>query len=177
MPRSVERNKNIEYRFDLSVFFDYGNLPQEQLVLIEIKSPTKMNNGKRPDYVKLGNEMKAAIDKMIMDGLDDESIPVIGLLIEGEYCLTNIYSGRQRVTFGKSQDHKSLFLFGVKYRFQMYFFRYGSGLPGYLSDDSTYDLLFAEKSIWFFSPPIDVWSCSRSSCKLNRSQCYCSQEV
>ena len=52
--------------------------------MVEIKTPMKVNNGQRPDYVKLGNELRSCIDKMVKDGLDDEDIVVTGVLIEGK---------------------------------------------------------------------------------------------
>ncbi|KAG2228333.1 hypothetical protein INT45_011125 [Circinella minor] len=82
VPGIVNEKKDIQFA-DLSVFFEYGeDLPEEGLVMVEIKPPVKVNNGQRPDYVKLGNELKSCIDKMVKDGLDEEDIIVTGVLIE-----------------------------------------------------------------------------------------------
>ncbi|KAI9251767.1 hypothetical protein BDA99DRAFT_541180 [Phascolomyces articulosus] len=87
VPDAANNNKKDIQFSDLSVFFKYGeDLPQEGLVMVEIKPPIKVNNGHRPDYVKLGNELKSCIDKMVKDGLDDEDIVVTGVLIEGFMC-------------------------------------------------------------------------------------------
>ena len=61
-------------------------MPEQGLVITEIKPPTKMKSGSRPDLVKLGNEMKDSIDKMVNDGFDNKDISVFGLLIEGKLC-------------------------------------------------------------------------------------------
>ncbi|KAG2216319.1 hypothetical protein INT45_009701 [Circinella minor] len=67
-----------------TVNFDYAaQMPKEALLIVEIKAPQKIKNGSRPDLVKLANEMKDALDKMIKDGLDDPEITVVGILIEG----------------------------------------------------------------------------------------------
>ncbi|KAI8146886.1 hypothetical protein BJV82DRAFT_596837 [Fennellomyces sp. T-0311] len=71
---------------DLSVNFECGMMPSQGLLIVEIKPPHKVKNGSRPDLVKLGNEMKDALDKMVKDGIDDKEITVIGVLIEGFRC-------------------------------------------------------------------------------------------
>ncbi|KAI7859620.1 hypothetical protein BDC45DRAFT_564415 [Circinella umbellata] len=69
---------------DMQVNFDYAaQMPKEALLIVEIKAPQKIKNDSRPDLVKLANEMKDALDKMIKDGLDDPEITVVGILIEG----------------------------------------------------------------------------------------------
>ena len=68
---------------DLSMNFDHGSMPTEGLLLVEIKPPQKVYNGSRPDLVKLANEMKDSLDKMIEDGIDDPEITVLGVLIKG----------------------------------------------------------------------------------------------
>ena len=50
---------------------------------MEIKPPHCVKDGKRPDFIKLANELKDAIDTMVHDGIDDFDIPVLGLLVEG----------------------------------------------------------------------------------------------
>ena len=84
-PSKSEDSGKKSYLFtDLSVNFEYGRMPTEGLLLVEIKPPQKVYNGSRPDLIKLANEMKDSLDKMIDDGIDDADITVLGLLIEGE---------------------------------------------------------------------------------------------
>ncbi|KAG0162836.1 hypothetical protein DFQ30_001186 [Apophysomyces sp. BC1015] len=71
---------------DLSMKFSYGKMPEEGLLIVEIKPPKKTRNGQRPDFIKLCNEMKDATDKLIKDGMDDVDITVIGVLVEGYRC-------------------------------------------------------------------------------------------
>ncbi|KAI8141106.1 hypothetical protein BJV82DRAFT_188390 [Fennellomyces sp. T-0311] len=80
------------YQFsDLSINFEYGAMPQQALLIAEIKAPHKVRTGSRPDLVKLANQMKDAIDKMVDDSMDDKEITVLGLLIEGKpYTWNNI---------------------------------------------------------------------------------------
>ncbi|KAI7852249.1 hypothetical protein BDC45DRAFT_191652 [Circinella umbellata] len=61
---SSRRRKKVGRFTDLSVFFEYGDLPSPGLVLVEIKPPSKVSNGQRPHYVKLSNEMKGAISRI-----------------------------------------------------------------------------------------------------------------
>ncbi|KAG0166765.1 hypothetical protein DFQ29_000852 [Apophysomyces sp. BC1021] len=61
-------------------------MPEEGLLIVEIKPPKKTRNGQRPDFIKLCNEMKDATDKLIKDGMDDVDITVIGVLVEGYRC-------------------------------------------------------------------------------------------
>ena len=74
--------------------FEYGAMPTEGLLLIEIKPPNKVRNGSRPDLVKLANEMKNSLDKLIDDKLDDPEITVLGVLIEGKLQIPHIYHKR-----------------------------------------------------------------------------------
>ncbi|KAI9496745.1 hypothetical protein BDB00DRAFT_868962 [Zychaea mexicana] len=59
---------------DLSINFAYSGLREQGLLITEIKPPHKIRTGSRPDLVKLANEMKASIDKMVEDGCDDKDI-------------------------------------------------------------------------------------------------------
>ncbi|KAI9274798.1 hypothetical protein BDA99DRAFT_533406 [Phascolomyces articulosus] len=52
---------------------------------MEFKSPMKVIDGSRADFVKLGNKLKDSIDKMIKDGYDNEDISVIGVWVEDLY--------------------------------------------------------------------------------------------
>ena len=68
---------------DLSMIYDYGDCPKQCLVLVEIRPPMKILDGSRPDFVKIANEMKDSIDKMVKDGYDDDKITILGVLVEG----------------------------------------------------------------------------------------------
>jgi len=58
---------------------------KQHLLIVEIKPPKHAaNDSKREDLVKLGNEMKDSIDKMINDGIDSDDLAICGLLIEGK---------------------------------------------------------------------------------------------
>ena len=59
-------------------------MPEEGLLIVEIKSPHRVKNGEPPDFIRLANAMKDTIDKMIRDGLDDFEVPVLGVLSEGK---------------------------------------------------------------------------------------------
>ncbi|KAI9497237.1 hypothetical protein BDB00DRAFT_805617 [Zychaea mexicana] len=75
------------YQFsDLSVNFEYGLMPKQGLLIVEIKPPHKVRTGSRPDLVKLANEMKDSLDKMVQDGVDNPKITILGLLVEGFRC-------------------------------------------------------------------------------------------
>ncbi|KAI8136744.1 hypothetical protein BJV82DRAFT_675695 [Fennellomyces sp. T-0311] len=52
----------------------------------QIKSPHCVKDGKRPDFLKVANEMKDAIDTMVRDGIDDFDISVLCLLVAGFKC-------------------------------------------------------------------------------------------
>ena len=71
---------------NLSINFKYGVMPEQGLVITEIKSPGKIKPGSRSDLVKLGNEMKDSIDKIVIDGFDDKDNSAFGILIEGKLC-------------------------------------------------------------------------------------------
>ena len=71
--------------------FGYGNLPEEGLLFIEIESPHRIRHGERSDVIKLANAMKDAVDKMVRGGMDDISIPVLGVLCEGKQEHTPCY--------------------------------------------------------------------------------------
>ncbi|KAI9479628.1 hypothetical protein BDB00DRAFT_173164 [Zychaea mexicana] len=68
---------------DLSMNFEYGAMPTQGLLLVEIKPPIKVRSGSRHDLIKLANEMKDSLDQTVGDGMDDPSIAVLALLIEG----------------------------------------------------------------------------------------------
>ncbi|KAG2223554.1 hypothetical protein INT45_000874 [Circinella minor] len=68
---------------DLSMVFDFADIPNQTLVIVEIKPPVKVADGSRPDFIKLANEMKDSIDNYIKEGFDDDEIFVTGILIEG----------------------------------------------------------------------------------------------
>ncbi|KAG2221185.1 hypothetical protein INT45_007762 [Circinella minor] len=80
---SVGSSKSTGRFSDLPVNFSFGSMPEQGLVIVEIKPVEKVKNGSRPDFAKLANEMKDALDKMVRDGMDDEDITVLGVLIEG----------------------------------------------------------------------------------------------
>lgn len=63
--------------------FYHETMPEECLLLIEIKPPRKTRNGNRPDFVKIANEMKDATNKLVHDGIDDSEITILGVLVEG----------------------------------------------------------------------------------------------
>lgn len=67
---------------DFSMAYTYGDIKQT-LLITEVKPPKKCRNGHRPDLYKLGNEMKDTMDKIIKDGIHNEKIVCIGLLVEG----------------------------------------------------------------------------------------------
>ncbi|KAI7856005.1 hypothetical protein BDC45DRAFT_70134 [Circinella umbellata] len=71
---------------DLSMIYDYGDCPKQGLVVVEIKPPMKTLDGSRPDFVKIANEMKDSMDKMVKDGYDDDEITILGVLVEGFTC-------------------------------------------------------------------------------------------
>ncbi|KAG2219319.1 hypothetical protein INT45_003141 [Circinella minor] len=81
----AQGSKDLKFS-DLSINFKYGTMPEQGLVITEIKPPAKVKSGSRPDLVKLGNEMKDAIDKIVIDGFDNKDISVLGILIEGFRC-------------------------------------------------------------------------------------------
>ncbi|KAG2215407.1 hypothetical protein INT45_010427 [Circinella minor] len=83
---SVDGNKSTSRYSDLSMNFSFDSMPEQGLLIVEIKPFEKVKNGSRPDFIKLANEMKDAIDKMVKDGMDDENITVLGVLIEGFKC-------------------------------------------------------------------------------------------
>ena len=84
MSESAEKGKNKQMFSDLSLLYDFGTMPQQGLVIVEIKPPLKAKNDSRPDLVKLAIEMKElAIDKMVADKMDNKNITVVGDLIEG----------------------------------------------------------------------------------------------
>ncbi|KAI8149371.1 WD40-repeat-containing domain protein [Fennellomyces sp. T-0311] len=86
---------------DLSMMFSYGKLPDQNLLIVETKPPHRVKNGERPDFIKLANAMKDAIDNMVRCGMDDEEIPVVGILIVGFICIVLImdfrYQGMYRL--------------------------------------------------------------------------------
>ena len=71
---------------DLSMEFDFADMPKQSLVMVEIKPPSKVADGSRPDFIKLANEMKDAIDNYIKEGFNDDEIFVAGILVEGMWC-------------------------------------------------------------------------------------------
>ncbi|KAG2219322.1 hypothetical protein INT45_003144 [Circinella minor] len=77
----AQGSKNLKF-LDLSINFKYDTMS----VITKIKSPEKVKSGSRPDLVKLGNEMKDSIDKIVIDGFDNKDISVLGILIEGKLC-------------------------------------------------------------------------------------------
>ncbi|KAG2225873.1 hypothetical protein INT45_007117 [Circinella minor] len=81
--KSPEEDKKIGRFVDLSMIYDYGDCPRRGLIVVEIKPPMKMLDGSRPDSVKIANEMKDSIDKMVKDGYDDDEITILGVLVEG----------------------------------------------------------------------------------------------
>ncbi|KAI9263414.1 hypothetical protein BDA99DRAFT_605041 [Phascolomyces articulosus] len=82
----AQGSKDLKFS-DLSINCKYGTMPEQGLLIAEIKPPGKVKSGSRPDLVKLGNEMKNSIDKMVNDGIDNKDISVFGLLIEETYRL------------------------------------------------------------------------------------------
>ena len=79
----MDGNRSTNRYSDLSMNFSFDSMPEQGLLIVEIKPFEKVKNGSRPDFIKLANEMKDAIDKMVKDGMDDENITVLGVLIEG----------------------------------------------------------------------------------------------
>ena len=51
-------------------------------MVTEVKSP-KYHGKKLPDLIKLGNEMKDSLDKMVDDGIFTEDVVVCGILVQG----------------------------------------------------------------------------------------------
>ncbi|KAI7861087.1 hypothetical protein BDC45DRAFT_529686 [Circinella umbellata] len=62
---SIGSNKSTSRFSDLSVIFSFASMPKQGLVIVEIKPIEKVKNGSRPDFTKLANEMKDAVDKMV----------------------------------------------------------------------------------------------------------------
>ena len=55
---------------------------KENVLVTEVKSP-KYHGKKLPDLIKLGNEMKDSLDKMVDDGIFTEDVVVCGILVQG----------------------------------------------------------------------------------------------
>jgi len=59
----------------------------EYLLTVEVKSPRHHKNSVLDDdTVKIGNEMKDALDKMIDDGIESKDVTICGLLVQGFRC-------------------------------------------------------------------------------------------
>ncbi|CAG8575447.1 10572_t:CDS:10 [Ambispora leptoticha] len=67
---------------DNTVFLTAKKL-KEFLLVTEVKSPRYRKNGMLNDLVKLGNELKDALDKVIDDGIDSKDVAICGLLVQG----------------------------------------------------------------------------------------------
>ncbi|KAI9494574.1 hypothetical protein BDB00DRAFT_787165 [Zychaea mexicana] len=67
---------------DLSMVFEFAGMPEQTLVIVEIKAPSKVADGSRPDFIKMANEMKDSIDNFIEEGFDDDEIFATGILVE-----------------------------------------------------------------------------------------------
>ncbi|CAJ0907449.1 1045_t:CDS:2, partial [Entrophospora sp. SA101] len=63
---------------------------KENLLVTEVKPPKCRNIGLFDDKVKLGNELKDAIDLMINDQIISKDIIICGLLVDGYQC--NLYT-------------------------------------------------------------------------------------
>jgi len=72
---------------DFSVYVSSG-YHRQPLLVSEVKPPRNSRSSRRDDLLKLGNEMKDAIDKIIHDGVE-EDVAVCGLLVEGNNILNN----------------------------------------------------------------------------------------
>ena len=68
------------------MIYDYGGCPKQGLVVVEIKPPMKVLDSNRPDFIKLANEMKDSIGKMVKSGYVDDRITVLGVLVEGMWA-------------------------------------------------------------------------------------------
>ncbi|KAI9477119.1 hypothetical protein BDB00DRAFT_793319 [Zychaea mexicana] len=64
---------------DLSMVFEFAGMPEQTLVFVEIKAPSKVADGSRPDFIKMANEMKGSIDNFIEEGFDDDEIFATGI--------------------------------------------------------------------------------------------------
>ncbi|KAG2223555.1 hypothetical protein INT45_000875 [Circinella minor] len=82
---SIDGSKGTYRFFDLSVNFSLGSMPDQGLVYYcgEANLSKKLEMESRPEFIKLANEMKDSIDKMVKDGMDDVDISVVGVLLEG----------------------------------------------------------------------------------------------
>ena len=70
------------------MFYSYGFLSEQALTIVDIKQPSDVLHGEHPGLVKLANELKDSIDKMVEDGFDDDEISVAGILVEGKRILS-----------------------------------------------------------------------------------------
>ncbi|CAG8485652.1 1505_t:CDS:10 [Paraglomus occultum] len=70
---------------DLTVSIYVINNRKENVLVTEVKSP-KYRGKKLPDLIKLGNEMKDSLDKMVDDGIFTEDVVVCGILVHGLLC-------------------------------------------------------------------------------------------
>ncbi|KAG2219340.1 hypothetical protein INT45_006873 [Circinella minor] len=96
---SVNGNKSISRYSGLSMNFSFDSMLEQGLLIVEINPFEKVKNGSRPDFINLANEMKDAIDKMMKDGMDDENITVLGVLIEGFKCTFFLMDLMYQVTY------------------------------------------------------------------------------
>ncbi|CAG8611478.1 360_t:CDS:10, partial [Paraglomus occultum] len=69
---------------DFSVYVSNG-YHRQPLLVSEVKPPRNSRSSRRDDLLKLGNEMKDAIDKIIHNGVE-EDVAICGLLVEGCRC-------------------------------------------------------------------------------------------
>ncbi|KAI7853080.1 hypothetical protein BDC45DRAFT_606962 [Circinella umbellata] len=96
---SIDGSKGTCRFSDLSINFSFGSMPEQGLAIVEIKPPEKVRNGSRPDFIKLANEMKDSIDKMVNDGMDDADISVVGVLVEGFKCTMFVMDLKYQATY------------------------------------------------------------------------------
>lgn len=57
---------------------------RQHLLVTEVKSPKYRGKALPDDMVKLGNEMKDSLDKMLDDGIDTRDVVVCGLHVRGK---------------------------------------------------------------------------------------------
>jgi len=92
---------------------------KQHLLVAEVKSPKHSSKALPDDLVKLGNEMKDSLDKMLDDGIDARDMVICGLHVQGLRCslftMDLKYDGVYRMIlldrFYLPRDHYDFILF------------------------------------------------------------------
>ncbi|CAG8505822.1 17277_t:CDS:2, partial [Dentiscutata heterogama] len=92
--RKKKFDPSLEGREPDFAVYTSANREKENLLIVEIKplKSASSNKDMLNDLVKIGNELKDCIDKMIDDGIDD-NVPVCGILVEGKVQMHVICDG------------------------------------------------------------------------------------